>query len=209
MLDYVAVLKFCTDHDIMFEDFMLLHSLYVRNEQIAPESYEMMDDYFLRTKKTGIPWIKIVDDLEERKFLIVLKREKTPNILQIKNLKVTQKFIDLLFCRPDEIWQKFYERYPAIGVAPDGLSYFTANMLDKDDEEYFKKHIIKNANKFEASKILYHIEEMFDWNPNKGKPEQYARVGISKFLRNWKEILRKHLEEQEQQANSDWRTRRV
>lgn len=206
MLDYNKLLDFYNEHDLSADELMLLYTLYIRNEQIDPSIYKQMSTYYNKNRDKGYRFVTMVRNLRDRGFLEILKESGEEDSIDLKYLKIDQKFVDLLFIRPDDIWSKFYARYPAKGVSPDGYDYFTANLLDKDDEQYFKKHILKNANKAEAEKILYYVEEMFDWNPYKQKPENYAKVGITKFLRNWNEIIRQW---EEEETSGNWNSNRL
>lgn len=167
-----------------------------------------MDAYFSEGKSSGIPWVNMIRKLEERDFIEVLKYDpQNPNSVQIRNLKIKEKFTDLIFCDSNEVWKKFYTRYPSKGIS--GNESFIANMLDpkSDDEKVFKTKILKGANKAEADKILYFVEEMFDFDPIRQRPQRFASVGISKFIHNWDEILRQWLENEAEKAKGDWTTR--
>lgn len=168
-----------------------------------PEIYGMMRDYYSNNKDDR--YVDMVRKLNDRGFLEILKEPENKNSIDLRYLKITEKFSDLLFISPDDIFAKFYSMYPSKGVSPDGYSYFTANLLDKDDKEYFIKNVLKNVNKSESDRILYLVSEMFDVGFD-GKPRNFAKVGISKFIRNISEILKQW--EEEQNSNSgNWNSK--
>ena len=191
MIDYKKCLEFCIEQKLKFPELMLLYTLHIRNEEVDKTLYKSMNTYYQDNKDEK--FLTMVRDLEKRGFLEILRDDGT--FIEISNLKIEQKFVDLLFIDPDEIWNKFYQRYPTKGYM-DGKE-FTANMLNPGDKELFKRKIIKNVDRFEAGKILYYVADMFDFNPKTGKPEKSAKVGISKFLLNWDEILRQWKEQEE------------
>lgn len=189
MLDYQKVLPFCVEHDLSFDELMLLYTIDIRNKNTHPELHPLMSQYY--SAKSNFDTILL---LEKKGMLQILSRNKTDRKLLLRNLVVTDKFSDLLFIQPDNVWHEFYKRYPAVGIFGESNAYFQANMLGADDKEYFINNILKNANKEGADQILKRVEQMFSYNEYTGKPEGYAKVGISKFLRNWDEILKTHVE---------------
>jgi len=202
MINQKRVAELCLLFGIDFEMLMLCYNVYIRNQQISPEVNKVIDEYYKKTKK---PWLKIIEELEEKGLIENLK----PNvaIIELKNLIIMDKFVDEIFINSENVWESFYLRYPSKGISPDGYSYFTANLLDKDDKDYFLKHILKNADKFQANKILYILEDMFNFNPITKKPEGFAKVGVSKFLRNFETIVKQWEEEQSENSGS-WGTKR-
>jgi len=203
MINQRKVLEFYDEYKLSIEKLFFCYNIYLRNSQQTPENNKLLDKYY---KENSLEYIKMIDELVERDFIELLKPIKD-GVIELKYVRVTDKFENLMFCNPDEIWENFYIRYPAKGVSPDGYSYFTANLLDKDDKEYFKKHILKNADKFEAEKMIFIISEMFDWNPTTRKPEAFAKVGVSKFIRNYQTIVKQWEEEQSENSGS-WGTKR-
>lgn len=204
MIDYDRVLDFCSAQKIDFEDLMLLYSLHLRNEQIDPALHSRMNEYYKRGKTNGTAYVQKAKRLRDMGFLEFLK-EPEGAILEIKNLKLTDEYAGTLFIDPDEIWNMFYKRYPAKGWL-DGKS-FIANMLDPkgDDKAHFKKNILKNANKSDAWRILFVVEEMFDYDPIAERPSGYAKVGISKFIHNWDEILRQWEKDKEEEDTGNYK----
>lgn len=189
MIEYNKVLEFCVQHKLEMEELMLLYTIETRNKNTEPELHPLMSQYY--TQKGGN--YDMVESLAQRGFLTILDRSGSRRF-NLRNLMVTEKFSDLLFVQPDYVWSEFYKRYPAVGVFGDKQAYFKANRLAPDDKEFFIKNILKNSTKEGAQQILKWVEEMFSYNPSTGKPEGYAEVGISKFLLNWDEILKEHVE---------------
>ncbi len=208
MIDYEKLLGFLNVQDLDVRELFLLYTLHIKNEQVAPELDGQMNLYYKRNKNKGAGFVKMVEDLEERGFLTILKKNEDGSI-DVKNLKIEEKFVNLLFCDPNSIWKEFLLRYPLKGISPDGMSYFPSKRIEKQDEENFKKKILKNVNKFEASQIIYIMEDMFDWNPKIQQPEKFATIGISRFILNWDTILSEWKKEQEEIDKGNWQSTRL
>lgn len=203
MIDDGKVLEFCNSNKLKYEEFMLLRNLYLKNEQIMPELYSSMDKYY--RENSSVKFVQMIKDLEERDFLEILK-DSNDNSIQIKNLKISDKFCELLFVDPEEVWEKFLNSYPSKGVM-DGKE-FSAKMITKDTKDNFKKYVLKGANKMEADAILYIVQEMFDCDV-RGKPRNYAVIGVDRFVLNWQTIKKEWEKEQQEIIKGDWRTRQV
>lgn len=206
MIDYEKVLTFCHKYNISFEEFMLLYTLHMRNQQYKTHLHETMSEYY---QDKEINWIKTVNSLQERGFLEKLRDQKDPKRLLIKDLRITEKFVNLLFVDPDEIWKKFLQRYPSRGFSPTGNSEFGANIVKENDKEYFMHNILKNADREEANNILSYLEQMFDYDENLQTPNLPAQFGVSRFLRNWDEILRQFLYEQNLGGGKNWSSKMI
>lgn len=198
MIDYDKLITFCTTYNLEVEEFLLLYTLHIRNQNSTPEIYPLMDVYY---KNKEINWSRKIRSLEEREFLIILKEPRDGKTFLIKDLQITDKFVSLLFINPDDIWKKFVSRYPRRGLSPTGSSDFGSNVVKEGDKEYFIKNILKNADKIAADKIISLLEEMFDWDDTKKECQIMARYGISRFMLNWDEFVRQH-EENESGAGS-------
>jgi len=197
MIDYEKVLLFCEKHQLSFEEFMLLYTLHIKSGNYVEHLHSNMSEYY-SNKKTN--YVEMAKDLETRGFLVILKHI-SPKIIRIKDLQITEKFVNLLFVDPDEIWKKFIERYPDKGYSPTGATQFGARIVKENDKEYFLHNILKNADKHRAEKILTSLEEMFDFDGE--APTRPAQYGISRFIRNWDVLLKQH-EENSESRGGNW-----
>lgn len=187
MIDYSKMLSFCIQYDLDADELFLLFSLYVKDEQMFTEVHGDMKKYFI--KHMNNRYVDKVVSLEERGLLEFLRPIEDKNKVDFKNLKITSKFIDLLFVKDKDIyWKKFRDRYPSEGWM-DG-KIFKANNATEKDRENFEKIILKNMNKSDADNMILILESMFDWNMVTNKPDGYASVGIEKFIYNWEYILK-------------------
>ena len=205
MIDYSKLVDFVNEHDITQEEMLLLYGLFLRNEMNDPSLYKKMGEYY-RKNKNKIPFNKMVRDLDERGFLEILKENKDGSF-DVENLKIDQKFIDLLFIDEDSAWNQFYSVYPREGLSPDGREIFVANMITDQDKEYFKKHILKNCSKQEFEKVILDMESLFDYDHSEKKPKKYARLSIHRFLLNYQEIMKQWREEEDKEYN--WNSTRL
>lgn len=205
MIDYEKSAEFCSKNNLTMEELFLLYTLHLRNEYPSAELNKVSAAYYASNRNKGIAFVDMVNDLHDRGFLEILKQDE-PDKIDVKNLRITEEFGDLLFVDPDFIWNKFYLRYPAEGYM-DG-KYFTANMLDPkgNDKQVFIKKVLKTVNKDRALELLYVLEDMFDWDPISKKPNRRARVGISKFLMNWDEILKQWKEDNEMNIGGGYKS---
>lgn len=201
MINQRKVLEFYDEYKLSIEKLFFCYNIYLRNSQQTPENNKLLDKYY---KENSLEYIKMIDELVERDFIELLKPIKD-GVIELKYVRVTDKFENLMFTDPDIAFEKLYQMYPQYGYL-DGKT-FIANMLDKDDKEYFKKHILKNSDKFEAEKLLYIISEMFDVDIRSGRATQPAKVGITKFLRNLPEIIRQW--EEENQTDNNYNNRLI
>lgn len=206
MLETSRLLDFCITNNLDVEEYTLLNNLYLRNEQINPELFPLMDKYYRRNSSRGRKYVQMIKDLENRGFLETLKDIEEGSV-EIKNLKISDKFSELLFINPEEYFERFYKAYPRKGIL-DGKE-FTANMITKDTKENFNKYVLKGANKQEGNAIMYIISEMFNVGlDGKPDPNVYAIIGIDRFCMNWQTIKEQWEEEQRNPANGNWSTRR-
>jgi hypothetical protein len=189
MIDYQKTLKFCVENELEFEELVLLYTIHIRNSNESPELHPLMQQYY-----NGKSNYDMIVSLEVRGFLTILRKDETKRKIKLNEILITEKFTDLLFIQPDTVWSEFYKRYPTVGIFGDGKGYFPAKTLAADDKEYFIREILKNADKFQADQIIKCVEEMFSYNIYTQKPEAYAKMGITKFMRNWDEIVKTHLE---------------
>lgn len=198
MIDYKKCLEFGLEHNIDQEELFLMYGLYIKDQQLMPEIYGQMREYYSQHKDNR--YVDKVLKLEEKGLIEILKPLENKNSVDIKYLKITSKFTDLLFVSNKEIyWKKFRERYPQEGWM-DG-KIFKANNATEKDRENFEKNILKNMNRFDADNMILILESMFDWNVVKQKSEGYASVGIEKFIYNWEFILKEWQEDSSSISN--------
>lgn len=207
MIDYKKCLEFCSEHQLSANELFLLYTLHIKSEQLMPEIYGKMRDYYSNNKDDR--YVDMVRKLNERGFLEILKEPENKNSIDLRYLKITEKFSDLLFADAENVWKSFLDRYPSKGISPDGMEYFSAKIISKDDEEIFKKKILKGVNKMAASELLYVLEDMFDFNYRTKEPEKFAKYGVSRFILNWDTILAEWKKEKEEEEKGNWRTRQV
>lgn len=203
MIDYEKILDFLIENDLEFNEFMLLYTLHLRNLQEYPELYGRMDKYYSKRSET-ICYKDMIDSLEERDFLENFNKS-TPYI--INRLKISEKFTDLLFIDPDDVWKELINCYPSYGEAPSGYGSFKANRAKEGDKEYFIKNILKNSDKIAADRVIEVVKDMFDYDEKLGKPTKNAEVGLSRFLLNWDVYLKEYEETKDNSKNGNWSTK--
>lgn len=205
MLDYEKILNFCLENELDFGEFMLLYTLEMRNQQYKPEIHSLMDKYF-NSQKTN--YKKIIEDLEERGFLTILKPIKGNNVI-VRNLQISNKFTDALFVDVDEVFNELVRIYPSEGISPNGNGLFAANIIKAEDRDYFKNNILKNSDRVEARKIIDFVKSKFEYDERLKKPTLYATLGFSRFLLNYKSIREQWEKENKSKKVDDWMSERL
>lgn len=207
MIEYERFLKFCEKYGLSFEQFMLMYTINLRNQNSRPDLHEFMAKYY--SGKMNTNWYEMVESLAERDFITILDRKKDLRKFLIKDLRLTDKFVNLLSIDVDEVWIKFVERYPLTGISPNGLGTFdSAISQDAEiDKQYFLRNVLRDSSRKGVDEILSTMENMFKWNGVKAT--EYARVGISRFLRNWDTYLRMHKEKTEIEDKASRRSTRL
>lgn len=203
MIEYDKMLSFCNGVGISAEEFFLIQTVYLRNETDDLDLHREMNVYYsLIPQKLDINYVNILKNLEKKGLIRITRRYESPiTKIELKHVSLTDKCRQLLLCNPEEVWEKFVSLYPAKGRLKDGTT-FVANLVKAGDEEYFKKHILKNSSKSAAAKVLLIVDEIFDGGK---KP---AEIGITNFLRNWK-TYEKRWENGEYSDTIEWKFERL
>ena len=205
MINLKETFNFLTKHGITFEELGILLTIYYRTQssdinKLALEYYKENLYYNDISRKRNVPiqWRDIVENLIERGYIEDLRSpvDKQAKEISLKKLKVTPKFLDIVFIQKDDAYKYIKSLYPDWGYLANKEKYFTKLGNDDIMSKIVYDDILQGGNKERFEMVCFIMKEMFDYCPEfdsdgnivGGKPTKPAKMKFENFLKIFNQI---------------------